>query len=666
MLSRRQLFGLFLFAASSLALVYVFVKPWLHAAAPPRESERRIGVFLQVGNPELWPDMLTCTANVVDAVAGSLAVDVRIAYSDASEPDPANKLLISTSVKELGATVSVYTETVKNVGEDVGQFLTQVARAEEEGQRYTYILKMHTKTNNEWRNLGLQSMCGTKDQVRAIMNNLLDRPELDLVVPLGTTFGIGTNTSDIAPVIREKYFTGIATVDEATFSEANVKSMKRLFEMLSPSVPYRHDSLKVVAGTMFWARYAALRPRELAKSYSTIMADLKPGYAEDGTMAHAFERFIPTVISSAGRALAHMPPAPKVFAIYFPQYHAFPENDRFWGKNFTEWTLLRPFKGKGIRKPLDEAKGGLGYYNLTSTDVRRRQGEMAKQHGVHGFMYYHYWFTGKNVRENKVMYKIPELMLADGEPAMPFFFSWANEPWTKRWNGLDGGNLLDQDYGAEDDWRAHFEYLVTFFKHKRYTKVDGKPMFAIYRPGHIGDLLTPMLNLWDQLAQEHGLPGLHIVNTVNNFYEAIPRGQGRDMDAAFHFLSTCPGLAGSPDPSLRDACREEGEAQVATSADVEGATEPVQYWGAFTGFNNAVRGGETDLQVAPSAFQEALLHSFNAMAQSPWRRVPDNYFVAAAWNEWNEQNVLEPDDKNGFAYLRALKIALQTYSAARI
>lgn len=120
---------------------------------------------------------------------------------------------------------------------------------------------------------------------------------------------------------------------------------------------------------MFWARYAALRPRELAKSYSTIMADMKPGCAEDGTMAHAFERFIPTVISSAGRALAQMPPAPKVFAIYFPQYHAFPENDQFWGTNFTEWTLLRPFKRKGIRKPLDEARGGLGYHNLTSIDV---------------------------------------------------------------------------------------------------------------------------------------------------------------------------------------------------------------------------------------------------------------------------------------------------------
>ena len=121
-----------------------------------------------------------------------------------------------------------------------------------------------------------------------------------------------------------------------------------------------------------------------------------------------------------------------------------------------------------------------------------------------------------------------------------------------------------------------------------------------------------------------------------------------------------------PDPSLRDACTEKGEAQVATSADVKGVIEPVQYWGAFTGFNNAVRGGQADLNVTPSAFQEALLYSFNAMAQSPWRRVPHNYFFVSAWNEWNKQNVLEPDDQNGFAYLRALKFALQTYSAAPI
>ena len=140
------MFGLLLVVMLHLALFHAIVGTKARCCRGlPRESERQIGVFLQVGNPDLWPDMLTCTAQVVDAVAGSHTVDVRIAYSDTSEPDPANKLFISTSVKKLSANVSVYAETVKNVGQDVGQFLTQVARAEEEGQRYTYILKMHTK-----------------------------------------------------------------------------------------------------------------------------------------------------------------------------------------------------------------------------------------------------------------------------------------------------------------------------------------------------------------------------------------------------------------------------------------------------------------------------------------------------------------------------------------
>lgn len=249
---------------------------------------------------------------------------------------------------------------------------------------------------------------------------------------------------------------------------------------------------------------------------------------------------------------------------------------------------------------------------------------MAKQHWVHGFMYYHYWFTGKNV---------------NGEPAMPLFFSWANDPWTKRWNGISSDDdLLHQDYGAVDNRRAHFEYLVTFFKHKRYTKVDGKLMFLIYRPGHIGDLLTPMLNLWDRLAQEHGLPGIHIVNTVNDFYEAIPRGQGRDMDAAFHFLSTCPGLAASPDPSLRDACREKGRAQFATCADA-GVPQSRSSIGGPS-LDQPERDSVGITRGAAAFFQCNGPVSVAASSRQPFFR--------------------GRHDQNGFAYLRALKYALQT------
>jgi len=258
---------------------------------------------------------------------------------------------------------------------------------------------------------------------------------------------------------------------------------------------------------------------------------------------------------------------------------------------------------------------------------------MAKQHWVHGFMCYHYWFTGKNV---------------NGEPAMPLFFSWANDPWTKRWNGIGSDDdLLHQDYGAVDNWRAHFEYLVTFFKHKRYTKVDGKLMFLICRPGHIGDLLTPMLNLWDRLAQEHGLPGIHIVNTVNDFYEAIPRGQGRDMDASFHFLSTCPGLAASPDPSLRDACREN-----AGRSSQRVLTRGCHRAGPVLGCLHWIQQRRSRRQDQPERDSVGITRGAAAFFQC---NGPVSVAASSRQLFFHGRH-----DQNGFAYLRALKYALQT------
>merc|ERR1719343_158103 len=125
-----------------------------------------------------------------------------------------------------------------------------------------------------------------------------------------------------------------------------------------------------------------------------------------------------------------MPPALKPIGIYFPQYHPIPENDKFWGTNFTEWTLLKPFEAPRIRKPLSVENGGLGYYDLRDVEVRRRQGELARRHGVHGFVYYHYWFS--SVEGGKVMYKVPELRIQDGHPDTPFMLSWANEEWSRR------------------------------------------------------------------------------------------------------------------------------------------------------------------------------------------------------------------------------------------
>jgi hypothetical protein len=208
-------------------------------------------------------------------------------------------------------------------------------------------------------------------------------------------------------------------------------------------------------------------------------------------LEHVFERLFATRVYADGWSLADMMPAPAPVALYFPQYHAIPENDRNWGKGFTEWTLLKPSKLDGLRKPLSTSKGGLGYYNALDQSTRRAQAALARKHGIHGFCYYHYWFGSYG----KVMHKVPEARLADGEPDLPFMLSWANEPWTRLWDGISNrrkpsNTIMAQDYGKEKDWAAHFDYLLQFWKHPQHIRVGERPLFSIYRTDHFpGDAL---------------------------------------------------------------------------------------------------------------------------------------------------------------------------------
>merc|ERR1711871_415450 len=197
------------------------------------------------------------------------------------------------------------------------------------------------------------------------------------------------------------------------------------------------------------------------------------------------------------------------------------------GEHFTEWKLLKPIAHDYILKPLAVEKDGLGYYDLLDADGKTRdlQGQLATAAGVHAFCFYHYWFSGSHAPEHhEVMYKVTEEMISSNKPNIKFMLSWANEPWSRRWTGNAGNSsddllLLSQEYGDRKEWEEHFIYLLKYFVHPRYLKIQGEPVFAIYRVGHVGRILKPMLILWQRLARAAGLPGLHIVNTLGNFYK---------------------------------------------------------------------------------------------------------------------------------------------------
>ncbi|MCD7820315.1 MAG: glycoside hydrolase family 99-like domain-containing protein, partial [Lachnospiraceae bacterium] len=171
----------------------------------------------------------------------------------------------------------------------------------------------------------------------------------------------------------------------------------------------------------------------------------------------------------------------KIIPFYLPQFHTIPENDKWWGKGFTEWTNVR--KAVPLFEGHQQPKLPLGdhFYNLLDDETKIWQAELAKQYGIFGFCYYHYWFkNGKRLLE-----KPAEQMLKNKDIDLPFCFCWANENWSRNWDGGNHEIIMAQEYGGKREWEMHFQYLLPFFRDKRYITMNGKPLFIIYKPEQI-------------------------------------------------------------------------------------------------------------------------------------------------------------------------------------
>uniref|UniRef100_A0A7S0P3J2 Uncharacterized protein n=2 Tax=Calcidiscus leptoporus TaxID=127549 RepID=A0A7S0P3J2_9EUKA len=259
------------------------------------------------------------------------------------------------------------------------------------------------------------------------------------------------------------------------------------------------------------------------------------------------------------------------------------------------------------------------------------------------------------------MHRVPEAMLTDGEPDVAFMLSWANEPWKRTWDGMNtkGGLMLDQTYGSKTEWARHFDYLQQFWNHPKHIAIGGRPLFAIYRIGHIPvSDLREMLSFWKQRAISRGVKPPLVVQTLNNFYyvdNVAMKLQAYGVDnndgligGSLHFWPTIP---------FFEKNKSRAWGMMSSTSDLDITPAAPQWWGAYLSFDRRVRvPGATTYQHTPSEVRTSLVASFRKMGH--FKRPFPNLMFLTAFNEWNEQAVLEPDDTYGAAMLHALQSAL--------
>lgn len=342
----------------------------------------------------------------------------------------------------------------------------------------------------------------------------------------------------------------------------------------------------------------------------------------------------------------------KTIAFYLPQFHAIPQNDKWWGKGFTEWTNVTRavplFEGHHQPQlPLD-----LGFYNLTDPEVLRRQAKMAKKHGVDGFCFHHYWFLGERLLEKPL-----ELFLANQDIDIGFCICWANESWTRRWDGSDNEVLINQNHCQEDDL-LFIEELLPVFKDQRYIRIDGRPLLVIYRADIFPDFKATV-KLWKGYCKSNKLPEPYVV-IAQTFGIKDPRPF--NADAAVEFPPH-----GLPNTDITKAQgfitdtfygKISDYEQVVEHASNQACPEYKVFRTAFPGWDNTARKGLNCHAFAnntPKLFQHWLESNIKHAKEN--LSVSEQAIFINAWNEWAEGAHLEPDRRYGYANLNAVQRA---------
>jgi hypothetical protein len=357
--------------------------------------------------------------------------------------------------------------------------------------------------------------------------------------------------------------------------------------------------------------------------------------------------------------------------LYLPQYHPIPENDQWWEPGFTEWTNVakaRPLF-PGHHQP--NLPADLGFYDLRVPEVREAQAALAREAGIEGFCYWHYWFGGRRILERPFAE-----VLASGRPDFPFCLAWANESWQGVWHGCERRLLIEQTYPGDADIEAHFYSLLEAFQDSRYIRVHGMPLFMILQPTQLAESRR-FTDRWQELARANGLEGIHFVAHNKADTDFDWRAAGFSAAVAANPLKVYKmrfwklieryfemrGVVSAGGAAVRIISSRLVQKLIGwkggiyryedaiSSISPDCALEPGWYAVALPNWDNSPRAGRKGVILHKSTPEAYRKHLREVLAGVSDRPREERIVFIKSWNEWAEGNYLEPDQRFGHQYL---------------